>query len=900
MVAIIPVVLGTLAALYVTLINPAEPPYLQSLTAVVMSGIGSVNAIHAFIGRRRHVNPQPMASLLHSFNRQILAALPSVFSVLDEITPYSGPLALAVADAVTSSHVVAPCISDTWNTLTSAEAKVWVWLEPRANDFDFDPWFEWRSVHETGDSVMCSQDGFDFRLTCYRFPRSTPRVRSLDVYQPNMKELVVFSQTRSLQACLPYEPLYRYHSRVRSINVYGRGTLSLTTMGRVILVQPPSLPMSLASSDSKALAVYNHTPSLQVHLPEEILARFYSSVAVFVFRQVRFVPICALAAVCVLVIGILVGQGLAVTNVASDPVQVPSQEFYKLVLDDVGNIQGEEPKYSLIPLPLDTTYNGYERDQGPDDDVSGICGLDSHSANAVVSETSTVTVTSSGTSYSHSNSDLATTLSVDPAWVPLPCSEGDDLGLAEDVAPPSTDAHSAGDATDVGTGELSSYESQTFSGRSTGIGGGPELLVEDDGATSTFGDTSLNSDILDGLANAEQERPTDADLTVDMTMDMSVGNTGTSIGTSLGTVTPGLGAPSTGTARASGLPTEDSLDLHLGMKTGSRLLGVNLNDLGHSLGGLISDFDQSEDDIIVPQSSAPPTGTANNSELSTKDLLDPGLDMHMESRLLDVDLDGLGDSTDSLVSDTVSKLNALPTGTADPSGLPNEDSLDLNLGMETRSRLLDIDQDDLGNSVGDTTALGPSAPPTGAASFVSLSNNDSLNLGLDTTMSRLLDVDLNDLGNSVSSLVTEHMSEDYLDLNPDVGMESQLLDIDLNALEDLVPDVGQDEGDRPKPRLNASTHAALPSSGSDKSLFLPRLLACHNRLTIAEESFDTLANLSPNTTASEPNVSTLDQQLVDSSYAFGVKRASECKRKAPAIGCRAAGDGKKESSQAQP
>ncbi|KAG9076431.1 hypothetical protein FRC06_009510, partial [Ceratobasidium sp. 370] len=711
-----------------------------------------------------------MASLLHYFNRQILAALPSVFGVLDEITPYSGPLALAAADAVVSSQAVAPYISDTWNTLTSAEAKVRVWLEPHTNDFDFDPWFEWRSAHETGDSVLCSQDGFDFRLTCYRFPRSTPRVRSLDIYRSNMKELVVFGQTRSLQACLPYEPLYRYRSSVRSINVYGRGTLSLTTMGRVILVQPPSLPMSWAYSDSKALAVYNHTPSLQVHLPEEILARFYSSVAVFVFRQVRFIPVCALAAVCVLVIGILVGQNLAVTNVASDPIQVPFQEFYQLVLDEVRNTQDEEPEcWSLIPPPLDTTYNGYEHDQGPDDDVSGICGLDSHSANAVVSETSTVTVTvtSSGTSRSNSNSDLATTLSVDPAWVPLPCSEGDDLELAEDVAPPNTDAHSAGDATDVGTGELSSYESQTFSGRPAGIGGEPELLAEDDGAASTFGDMSLNSDILDGLANAEQERPTDADVTVDITMDMSVGNTGTSIGTCLDAAAPRLGAPWTGIAGTSKLPTKDSLDLSFDTSTMSRLLDIGLNGSGDSTDSLVSSVDQSEDDM-APKLNALPTRTAGASELPTRDSLDLSLGISIRSRLLDIDLDSLGDLTDSLVSDLdqsrddrASKLNAPPTGTAGASGLPTKDSLDFNLDMEMGSRLLDIDLNDLGDSVGnlapdvdrtegDMTAPGPSAPPTGTAGVASLSTEDSLDLGLDTSMSRLLDIDLNDLGNSVS------------------------------------------------------------------------------------------------------------------------------------------------------
>ncbi|KAG8746267.1 hypothetical protein FRC10_005516 [Ceratobasidium sp. 414] len=228
MVVVLPVVLG---ALYDILLNPAETPYLQGLAAVAVSGIGSASAavcvIQALADCQRHANPRDdipsMIALLRHFDRQAIAALPSVFSVLDELSPHSGPLALAATNAAVSSRVISPHIDGVWDILASVEVDARVRLEPRTNDFDFDPWFEWRLMYDADGSIFCGQDGLEFRLTCYHLPRPVPRVaRSLDLCRPGTKTLVVFSRTPSLPACLPYELSYHYCSNIRSVDVYGR------------------------------------------------------------------------------------------------------------------------------------------------------------------------------------------------------------------------------------------------------------------------------------------------------------------------------------------------------------------------------------------------------------------------------------------------------------------------------------------------------------------------------------------------------------------------------------------------------------------------------------------------------------------------------------------------------
>ncbi|KAG8746286.1 hypothetical protein FRC10_005535 [Ceratobasidium sp. 414] len=988
MVAVLPVVFGAIAALYVTLFNPAGPSYLQDLSAIALRG-----ALPTVTALRRY------------FNHQVTAALPTLFSVLDELSPHSVPLALFVTKVVMSSQATVPYIDRVWDTLASVEVEARVWLEPHAKDFGLDPWFEWRLMYEADGSIFCGKDGLEFRLICYYLLRPVPHVaRSVDLYQPGTKAVAVFGRTPPVPACLPFEPSYHYRLNVRSVNVYGRGKRFVTVMNRVLLVQP-YLPLPYPGSnsldiyrcDTKALALYNRTPSLQVHLLEGLLARFYSSVADLIFRQVRFVLVCALAAVCVLAIGVLVGHSLAVTDIALEPVRVPFQQFYTLVLDDAGNSQDKEPEcWSLIPLPLlDTRYNGYERDQGPDD--SGICASDSHGVSTVADETAAVTVTS----------DLTTTLPVDPASVPLPRSEHDNIELAEDEARSTTDVWLGGDATamsqtvdpasvplpaddgrwglestaklehvshsgghdvsllsadmvtdsdaspsnkeisttssgvldgasigdrvgPVGMEESSDYGPQTsFGGRVGGLcalpmgslltkaGQSAEIsntsgpLIGSGGITSTFSDMSLNSDILDGLSDAMQERPADdiswvdtrddevmdyglavlfdepvihseqnhdglgtndlgapttqarttdaqhdnvADVTVSMSVSVSAGSTGTSIGV----VAPGLDAQLTGTTGASELTTEDSLDLGLGVSMGTRLLDIDLNALGGSIDGLVSDVDRTEGDMTGFKSNAPPTGTADASELSTEDLLD--LDVCTRSRLLDIDLNDLGATE-----------------------LPSESSLDMNLDANMGSQLLDVDLNSLEDSTddlmagtdrsGDDYRTKPmfDAPARAALSATSRSNKTSSRLSARPKLPTIAEESFSSFADlfpdttafglgapRTTTAATNLSSKDSLDLNLDLSMRSRLLDIDLNDLEDLedsigglVPGVGPN-GDNHglKPMSDTPAHTAPPATSA-----LSRLLAGSNLRTIAEESFSSFANLSSDTTASELNAS---------------------------------------------
>ncbi|KAG8746338.1 hypothetical protein FRC10_005327 [Ceratobasidium sp. 414] len=78
-------------------------------------------------------------ALLRHFNRQVIAVLPSVSSVLDELSPHSGPLALLATNVAVSSQAAVTYIDQVWDMLASVEAGAQVWLEPRANNFGLDP-----------------------------------------------------------------------------------------------------------------------------------------------------------------------------------------------------------------------------------------------------------------------------------------------------------------------------------------------------------------------------------------------------------------------------------------------------------------------------------------------------------------------------------------------------------------------------------------------------------------------------------------------------------------------------------------------------------------------------------------------------------------------------------------
>ncbi|KAG8718696.1 hypothetical protein FRC08_004646 [Ceratobasidium sp. 394] len=646
MVAILPVVIGTLAALYVSFMNPAVPTGLQELSTVAISGIGSVGAtvyaLQAVVRGHRHANLrgafQFMTPSLYSFNRQVLATLPSVLGVLDEIAPSSGLLALAATNVLTSSEVVAPYIGGVLDTLALIEAKAQMWVEPRAVDFDLEPWFEWQPAPEAGDSILCGQDEMNFRLTCYRLPRPVSRfVRSLDVYRPDATSLTVFNPTLSLPTCLDLEVSYLHRSSIRSAAIFGQENRVLTIMGRVILVQPYPLQVSLACSGSNAacsLDIYRRDSPRRSYL-YDLLAHFYSSVSFLAFQWARSILVCALVAISILTIGNLVHRSLAVTDVASNAVRAPTQAVYRLAR----NAQDEEPGcWSLIPLALDAKYNGFEHDQGPDDDVSGICASGSHCVvDTVADPLSSVTITAPGTPEAESeDSDSTTTHSTDPASVPLPDSEDDDFGPAEDATtvalavdpatiplPPDdglwdTDAElefpSYSDQSDSilsadldssdslvsdvqteessGLGSLSMSEDQLAE-----FGDAPRFLVEDGtGGASVSASTSLNSDILGELGDAAQEGPA-GDAWDDN------GNTGAGASTSLDMPRPNT--PPIEAAGTSELPTDDSLDLNLIIESRSQLLDVDLKDLADSGSKLVPDVDWDEEKMVAAKPNAP-------------------------------------------------------------------------------------------------------------------------------------------------------------------------------------------------------------------------------------------------------------------------------------------------------
>ncbi|KAG9119498.1 hypothetical protein FRC07_005453, partial [Ceratobasidium sp. 392] len=271
MIPVIPVVLGTIALTYITVLTTTDSVYLQGLATATVSGAGSIGAtIYAtqgFVGRLRRVNSRrsalpPTQVLFRHLNRQAIAALPSISSVLDGLSSHSGSLALVAANTLVSSPAVIPYIHSASITLASAKAKARVWFEPRNYTFDPNLWFEREPIYNDYDAINCGQDSFFFPPTglCYRIPQIF-RVRSLDVYRYDMKALAVYRQPSPLQACLPDDLSYCYRLNARSMKAYGLGKRVMTTMNRSFSVQP-SLPVPVSYSGSNAVL------SLDVYRPD--------------------------------------------------------------------------------------------------------------------------------------------------------------------------------------------------------------------------------------------------------------------------------------------------------------------------------------------------------------------------------------------------------------------------------------------------------------------------------------------------------------------------------------------------------------------------------------------------------------------------------------------------------
>ncbi|KAG8765947.1 hypothetical protein FRC12_007185 [Ceratobasidium sp. 428] len=207
------------------------------------------------------------------------------------------------------------------------------------------------------------------------FHSGSGAVVSLDVYRPDMKNLAVYGQATPLHRCI-YTELSRTLLRVISVlaAIYRRGI--------AILI--------------------NLCPS-----------------------RAQLILACTLAfiGVCTQAIRTLRCHGLSDTEAVESSALAPNQRPYVLVLDD--NQPKESQWWSIVPrFPSEVPYGQYDRDQGPEDDVSQMLASDSHGASMdlVTSnhQTSFVTTSASGAS------GLSLTISTGPGvWIP---SRSDDCG----------------------------------------------------------------------------------------------------------------------------------------------------------------------------------------------------------------------------------------------------------------------------------------------------------------------------------------------------------------------------------------------------------------------------------------------------------------------------------------
>ncbi|KAG8725961.1 hypothetical protein FRC12_023844, partial [Ceratobasidium sp. 428] len=152
-----------------------------------------------------------------------------------------------------------------------------------------------------------------------------------------------------------------------------------------------------------------------------MLTNLYSS-------RVELIFACTLALiwVCTYAIQISRRHGPTDAEMVESLAFAPNQRLYILVLDNPDGSQPEESKWwSLVPrFPLEAPYDQYNRDQGPEDDVSQMLALDSHGASTylVASNLGSVTAWASG-AY---NVDLTAPSTGPEVWIPL--SHSDDCG----------------------------------------------------------------------------------------------------------------------------------------------------------------------------------------------------------------------------------------------------------------------------------------------------------------------------------------------------------------------------------------------------------------------------------------------------------------------------------------
>ncbi|KAG8679567.1 hypothetical protein FRC09_018892, partial [Ceratobasidium sp. 395] len=418
------------------------------LTTIAAGSIGvTAYATRALIDRLHRTNSRrtPLTHVLsRHFNHLAAATLPRISHVLNELSPYSGPLSLVAVNTLSSSPALTPYVN-----------RVGAWLGPRKPTFDFELFFEWQPIYEDDGSIYCgSDDAYYLSLTgsCYRMPPRASLVRSLDLYGDNMKALAVYGPMPRMPVCMPGDFSSLQRSNIRSAPVFGQGSLIITAMNQVILVHP-LMPTALAHSTSgaavslnvywpemKSLAVYGQATPLRQCVYTELLRTLFRSLAALasIYRRgiailtdlrpsrVELIFACTLAliGVCTHVIQILRCHGSTNAETVESSALAPNQRPYILVLDD--NQPKECKWWSLVPrFPLEDPYGQYDRDQGPEDDVSQVPTSDSHGASmdlvASNHQAGFVTTSASGAS------DLDLAISTGPeVWIPS--SHFDDRG----------------------------------------------------------------------------------------------------------------------------------------------------------------------------------------------------------------------------------------------------------------------------------------------------------------------------------------------------------------------------------------------------------------------------------------------------------------------------------------
>ncbi|KAG8723904.1 hypothetical protein FRC09_001236 [Ceratobasidium sp. 395] len=848
MIFALPIVLGAIA-LTCTILTTFESPHLQGLTNAAISGVGSVSvtvyATRTLLDCLRPTNPRNSPSartLFRHFSRWAAVAVPSVSNVVDELAPYSGPLSLAAANTLSASPTFASYVHTFSAKVTSAEAKARVWFGPRNHTLNLDPWFGWQPVYEGVGLAFCGDLYFPSTRLCYRVARASRVVRSLNAYRSDTKALVVYRQMPPTSACLPGDPPY-YH---RSMSVYGQGRKTVTTMNRVISIQP-SLPIPLSHSGSgavvslnvyrpemKNLAVYGQAAPLRKRIYTELSSTLLRvlSVMAAIYRQgiailinlypsrVELILACTLAfiGVCTQAIRTSRCHGLNDTEAVESSALAPNRRPYILVLHDN---QPKEPKWwSLVPrFPLEDPHGQYDRDQGPEDDVSQIPASDSHGASmdlnvADNNQTGSVTALASGAS------DLNLAISTGPE-VRIPSSHSDYCGgqLSGDSASSTTFA-SCDDTIPAGS-PVANTSSPILTPNDLCS---TEVTVEPQPTSNREVENRTNKPSPELGASTGSATGSSADQNVSWS----------SVNTSLDFVLDSAGQAATETITASNQGIGGTLE-EPSIQDTSRHIGVGIGeclDESRMLPGN-QPLDASTVDEILADGSNVDVDTSADMSLSSEALVGLG---HVKQESLADELARAGPTEDGYVDSGLTIATLLDELTHSDSDMSNTDastqennsarppnpsqvvapapaddiqhnfslnmSVDMSLETDagTEDTPVDTPKTDGGEvdvSAGDEAGHTTTAPGSSSLSlFPSISSSEMItneradaffaDMATDSFASSRegLSTTSEEDSGQVTPTATELLAEESLDLTTDMSLGSQLLDVDLATLGD--------------------------------------------------------------------------------------------------------------------